>query len=558
MQKIHFLAIVLILILATGCTQKTIELTDQNTGTELQVQETRTENQEHEIVPGTQIQTEDLENKSIQNRLNELERVIGILIQDGLAIGEDRYAELETELNELEQEGISQEKIEELRTKLLTLKPEEYVLTTDGVTEENEIELEEKFTALKQEIDEIIANNTLVGPDHYNRMKQELDDLENQEFNLTQVSALREKLETLNPENFESPTNTSPTGQNERSQKETALLNQLPDCVGQKFTEPIVNLSNLMEIERLGAIGPPGHTTPTEHMYFHIFAGRTTTNTVPLLAPGEIYIYEISSGFDDLGQIQEYTIRFGVCKELLGYFNHVKGISDTIKNANETAPCRYSDQNLPNCTKDLFYKANAREEIGRVGHMQGNFDFGVLDYATKNEFANPVRYGDDIEGLYRPRSFYAQCPLDYYENSVKTQLYSKVIGTGEPKCGQIMQDILGTLQGNWFNGADSFSYNNWEKQLAFVNDNRDAAQNVISVGGTFKEASEWIFSPQNSGTINRKFSEVRADGQIYCYDQGGTGKILVQMISDTELNIEYKTGSCTPAEAFQNPIKYNR
>ena len=30
-------------------------------------------------------------------------------------------------------------------------------------------------------------------------------------------------------------------------------------------------------------------------------------------------------------------------------------------------------------------------------------------------------------------------------------------------------------------------------------------------------------------------------------------------ISDRlKLNIEYKTGSCTPAEAFQNPIKYNR
>jgi hypothetical protein len=110
-----------------------------------------------------------------------------------------------------------------------------------------------------------------------------------------------------------------------------------------------------------------------------------------------------------------------------------------------------------------------------------------------------------------------------------------------------------------------------EGHLAFVADNYDPSTSVISVGGTFAEAGRVEFTPTTSGAINRAFSDVTADGTLYCYERDGSGrhervqnpdllsgKVLVQLVSATELQIEHQSGRCGAADSLASATTYFR
>jgi len=152
-----------------------------------------------------------------------------------------------------------------------------------------------------------------------------------------------------------------------------------------------------------------------------------------------------------------------------------------------------------------------------------------------------------------------QCPLEYYDDAVKSQFYSKIGRTAEPRCGETMLDIMGTLQGNWYTeGGTSITHTGWKGQLAFVFNNQNPSRQIISVGGVISEPVKWEFTPTSTGNANRRFSDVTADGNIYCFDQDQPGRIIVHLANDTQLEIETQSGSCSGSYAFVNPTVYDR
>jgi len=184
--------------------------------------------------------------------------------------------------------------------------------------------------------------------------------------------------------------------------------------------------------------------------------------------------------------------------------------------------------------------------MGEVGRLQGNFDFGMMDLKTEHKFANPDRYGG--------RTPHIVCAYDYYDDP--EQFFDKIIRKDENRCGIIAQDIPGTLKGNWFyDNVDATTPNDWDKHLAFVDDDFDPEIQVISIAGIFLDPQVWEIKPKNSGNIDREFSQVKP-GDIYCYN--GDGKILVQLTSRTELKIEHQSGSCGSSNSFKNPNIYER
>ena len=172
------------------------------------------------------------------------------------------------------------------------------------------------------------------------------------------------------------------------------------------------------------------------------------------------------------------------------------------------------------------------------------------------DFANPDRHGVESRSIV--------CPIDLYENT--KQFYDKIKRTEGNRCGEVMQDVKGTLQGDWFTGRGTFQKSSgWRGLLAFVHSNDVPSVAVISIGGVISEPAKREFTEKTSGLTNRKFTDVTADGNIYCYvaeapikewEEKPTGKILVQMTSDTELQIEHQSGSCPGS--FNTPTVYNR
>ena len=105
------------------------------------------------------------------------------------------------------------------------------------------------------------------------------------------------------------------------------------------------------------------------------------------------------------------------------------------------------------------------------------------------------------------------------------------------------------------------------KMLRKVRKLQDRIQQATDVNLNFTNPEKYEYNPKNSGFVNRKSSDVTADGNVYCYNADvleknqqslPPGKIIVQMTSETELKIEHLIGSCSESIAFQNPTTYNR
>lgn len=336
----------------------------------------------------------------------------------------------------------------------------------------------------------------------------------------------------------------------------------LPECTDQKYTVPIVDLNEIDYISVLGNLNPPAHTIPTDHMYFHLPYG--SGKYIELRAPGDVYITSIA-GHKDL-VTGDFSIFFALCKDVYGYFIHVKKLSEGLKSLVRDIECeRWSDASEERCTRLLEEKVDAGFLLGEVGGEQGNFDFGTYDYRVTLGFVNPSRFGPPE---YKPRSLHIVCPLDYYDDA--SEFYEKISRTQEPRCGVVMQDIAGTLQGNWYHGdATNFDPDSWRKSLAFVHENDKPEQSVISIGGVFTDSGRWLFTERESGQINRKFADVTADGKTYCYqaeiptfpqDPLPSGRIIVQLTSGTELKIEHQNGNCGDdgSYEFTSPTTYER
>lgn len=322
-----------------------------------------------------------------------------------------------------------------------------------------------------------------------------------------------------------------------------------PDCEGKEFTVAFIDLDQVEEITPLGNLNPPEHTFPTEHTYLHLSSLGAT-----LRAPADITITSLSSSTNTEQGTTDYAMNFFLCEDIEGYFIHIKTLAPELEALLTQDQCNSyggdSGQKYQHCWTDPQHAMNAGEVIGTVGNEnQGNFDFGVRDYRTSLAYANPNRYGQS--------SLVIACPYDYYEQDLADSFKNKLARDQSPTCGEVEQDEPGTLQGNWFHN-DAVQITDWFAHLAFVHDNHDPSLAVISIGGVFTKANRWIFTPTSSGFANRAFADVIPDNKIYCYDQGQEGRILVQLTSETSLQIEHQNGDCTPSVTFSDPTTYHR
>jgi len=67
------------------------------------------------------------------------------------------------------------------------------------------------------------------------------------------------------------------------------------------------------------------------------------------------------------------------------------------------------------------------------------------------------------------------------------------------------------------------------------------------------------FVPKNYGSVNRRFSEVRPGPARHCYEaENGGGRMIVRLLSDKGLKIEYQSGACDGNLSLMNPTTYHR
>ena len=336
----------------------------------------------------------------------------------------------------------------------------------------------------------------------------------------------------------------------------TQIPRGLANCgAAPMLTVSPVDINIIRDLTPLGNLNPPGHTFPTDHLYFYAYFEVTAPELIPVLSPGDVVVSEVTkqTRLSGAPSVPEYSMTFFPCADLNLYFAHVVLTPELIAQIGPFGTCNQytaGGDTYESCTKRLNIKINAGTMIGSMGGINGNtIDFGGYDRRVPQlPFINPARsFGNGTE-FGQNRTI---CPVDYFVPSVAASLRARFSGlfgkrTIEPLCGSIMQDLPNTAQGRWFFNETMQD----EPHLALVHDNVDPRIAVISVGTSIPSLPTryWGFTPATSGRVNADFPRVTADGLTYCYQTfvGATSPIrhvLIQLISATRVRIEGFTGA---------------
>jgi len=293
---------------------------------------------------------------------------------------------------------------------------------------------------------------------------------------------------------------------------------------GSGATSLIFSVSPIAEsaiefITPLGNLNPPGHTLPTDHIYFYHHLFHQSAPPFEVVAPAAGTAESVVQHNAD----QKLYIR--VTSSMSYYIDHV-----VLENG-----------------VGINSKITAGQHLGVTSTGAFGIDLGVVNTALTQGFINPARYSSD--------SIHADAPLKYFSDPLKTTLYGLVQRSGSDKDGQLCFDQSGTLAGNWFLDslpvAQSPNVASGPMQLAFVRDVNDPTVVRISIGGTLA-----ITGMLGVGASDPDPASVTPASGVVSYQVTSSsfgfvpGVLLVQMTAPDTIRVEAFPGASPGSVSF--------
>ncbi len=264
-----------------------------------------------------------------------------------------------------------------------------------------------------------------------------------------------------------------------------------------------VDTSKISQATPLGNLNPPGHTFPTDHIYFYL--NDPNLVEVRAMATGTVRSIYHNTWSND------YRVEFKHTETFYSYFDHIKNLPVGV---------------VQGAT------VQAGDLIGYGDRSVSAVDLGVVDYDSIRGFIVPARYHDF--------SLHCGDPYKYFSEEVRGAILKKNLRAIEPRGGKIDFDRDSTLSGNWFlegtpvNGATGIDYA--ANHLAFVYDMFDPSKIRIAAGGTLN------LSPFNycvNGNAPNPRNVTMASGLVkYEFTKIPTAVLLVQMMNVRKIKVE--------------------
>jgi len=294
------------------------------------------------------------------------------------------------------------------------------------------------------------------------------------------------------------------------------------------FTQSPIDVAAIEFVVPLGNLNPPGHTLPTDHVYFYHRLRNPSAPIYDVVAPAGGIVREARRGNDDVVRVQ-------VTASATYYLGHVK-LDPSIQQGMSIA---------------------AGQKLGTTSTLSYGLDVGLVNNDRTLSFANPARYGDDTRN--------ADSALRYFADPVRGALYAKVTRRGSDLDGRIDFDVDGRLAGNWFLDGlpveQSSILDAGPKQLAFVRDVEDPGAVRISIGGTLGVQGVFAVPPTASDPVDVSPASGRVAYVLYVGGPGSgpaAGLLIVEMTDPETLRAEVFAGSQRSDAAFTSSARIYR
>lgn len=270
--------------------------------------------------------------------------------------------------------------------------------------------------------------------------------------------------------------------------------------------------SEIRFIVPLGNLNPPGHTFPSDHIYFYNRIPNTPfTGAVPVYAPGDGRVqFILPSGVE-----AQVGVRTG---SFIYYLAHVV-LDPAIQ---------------------VGVALTAGQRIGVTGSVAYGIDLGVINEQKTVFFVNPLRFpGTSVHG---------DAPLPYYDEPLRSRLYARVQAVGSNLDGRFAFDEAGRLVGDWFlegtPEGESAVASAWPRHLAFVYDNYDPSRLRVAIGGTLPLVG--AFAVASNGPDPRDITPGSGKVVYRLLQAGGAGDapgvqrgvLAVQMLDASTISVD--------------------
>jgi len=298
----------------------------------------------------------------------------------------------------------------------------------------------------------------------------------------------------------------------------------------------------------MGIISPPDHIQPDNHMGFAL----NDSGPYNIYAPGDGTItmifwtkrdWDPSSG--KTGQYDDYDMEITCSSTFIVRFSHMAGIANSV---------------LAKSGKLIFNQSTKVKIPVKAGDIVGTalkrlpqkcLDLWAMDSNVTVPFVRPDHH---------TASMNAVCPLDYFEDSVKTILLNKDPRTVEPRGGTATYDKAGTLAGGWYLLGTKYDEKDQEYSLCFGYDATNPEIINLGIGRSFPiGAGLFCFSgnapdpatiTKDSGTVVLKLTG-RWDTKII-------DTMVVQITGDESIKIEAFPGDVANPQFTDKALTYVR
>ena len=293
-----------------------------------------------------------------------------------------------------------------------------------------------------------------------------------------------------------------------------------------EFTALPADLNDFQYIIPLGNMSPPGHTSPTDHIYF-VHEWRSAGRPVYAPAGGKILWIQPFKWPDGV----EHSVDIGVTRTCTYYMAHL-----------------VLDENLK-----VGDYVQAGQRLGVISRYAAAFDLGVMNRNLLQPFVNPKRYGYT--------QLYGDSPLKYFVEPYRSQLYAKVRREGEDRDGRFCYDQRGRLIGTWVEEnapPDPFKVPDWGRyQLSFAYDVYRPTLIRISLGDDFPALPgdplsllpAGLYFVQDGAIPPENVTPASGKVTYYLYGEAGAGQFppargerrglfIVQMLSEDRIRVE--------------------